>query len=240
LRAEAAPAFVYVPDLPEPGASGWIEGEDRHHLVNVCRAAPGERATATDGRGRRAAIRIGSVGRRVAFEVESVEILPQGAAALIACGAPDGARADWLIEKLAEFGIAEFQPLDTARGRWRWSAARAARFERLALAALKQSRRVHRLRAADPIALPDWLRAHDARGTRWVADASGGYVPSAPAPGRFTAVAGPAAGFTGAEREALLGAGFAPVRLGAGTLRAETAGLALAALWAGLGQDRGT
>lgn len=238
MRAEAAPAYVYVPELPEPGASGWIDGEERHHLVNVCRAAPGQRATATDGRGRRAAIRIASVGRRVGFEVESVEMLPAGAAALIACGAPEGARGDWLIEKLAEFGIAEFQPLDTARGRWRWSASRAARCERLALAALKQSRGAHRLRVAEPVALPDWLRAHDARGTRWLADAGGGPAPRGPAPGRFTAVAGPAAGLTDAEREALLAAGFAPVRLGAGTLRTETAGLALAALWSGLGQAR--
>ena len=47
----------------------------------------------------------------------------------------------------------------------------------------------------------------------------------------FTIAAGPEAGFSAAEQEAFLDAGFVPARLGARILRTETAGLAaLAAL----------
>lgn len=238
LRGEAAPAFVYVPELPAAGAGGWIEGDERHHLVNVCRARAGERATATDGRGRRAAIRLGEVGRRVSFEVESVETVDAGPAAVIACGAPEGARADWLVEKLAELGIAELQLLDTDRARWRWSAARAARAERLALAALKQSRRAHRLRIRPPARLDEWLQGIPPEATRWLADATGAPAGVRRRSGPFAGAAGPAEGFTMAEVASLTGAGFAPVRVGSGTLRAETAGLALAVLWAtGEGPD---
>ena len=232
MPGEAAPAFVYVPELPVAGASGWIEGEERHHLVNVCRARPGERATATDGRGRRATIRLGEVGRRVAFEVESVERVGRGPLAAIACGAPEGARADWLIEKLAELGVGELHLIDTARARWRWTAARAARGERLAVAALKQSRRAHRLRIAAPAPLADWLAGLPRGGTRWLADVAGAGVHEPPGDSAFLAAAGPAQGFTPEERAALVRAGFVPVRLAAGTLRAETAGLALGVLWA--------
>jgi len=241
LPGDAAPAFVYVADLPEPGASGWIEGDERHHLVTVCRAASGESATATDGRGRRARIRIGAIGRRVAFEVESVETVPAGPGVRIACGAPEGARSDWLIEKLAEFGVAAFQPLDTDRARWRWSPARAGRLGRLAVAALKQSRSAHRLDVAAPVSLEEWLRA-GAGGegaTRWLADAGGGPPAAFATSGAFTGVAGPAQGLTPGEREALRAAGFTPVALGPGTLRAETAGIALAALWSALSAGGG-
>lgn len=232
MRGEAAPAFVYVPELPEPGASGWIEGDERHHLVNVCRAAPGEAATATDGRGRLARIRIGALGRRVAFEVESIETVPRAHASCVACGMPEGARADWLIEKLAELGVAVFQPLDTARGSWRWSSARAARSGRLATAALKQSQGAHLLEIRTPVDVRAWIEGvAPGSGTRWLADAQGA-PPGAPGPGGFTGVSGPAGGFTEAERRLVLDAGFEPVRLGRGVLRAETAGVALAALWA--------
>lgn len=237
MRGEAAPAFLYVPALPAPGGSGWIEGEERHHLVNVCRAQSGECATATDGRGGRAIIRLGGIGRRVAFEVESLETVARGPAAVIACGAPEGARADWLIEKLAELGVAGLQLLDTARARWRWPAGRAARAERLAVAALKQSRRAHRLEIVAPAPLARWLDALPAGGTRWLADGTGSDPGGSPRHGSFYGAAGPAAGFTAAERAELLAAGFNPVRVGAGTLRAETAGVALGVLWAALGAE---
>lgn len=232
MRGEAAPAFVFVPQLPGAGEAGWIEGEERHHLVNVCRARAGEIATATDGRGGRARIRLGEVGRRVAFEVEALETVAAGPAAVIACGAPEGARSDWLIEKLAELGISELHLLETERAHWRWSAARSARAGRLAVAALKQSRRAHRLHVAAPARLSDWIGGLAAGGTRWLADEVGAEGPPALPSGAFIGASGPARGFTPDEREALIGAGFLPVRLGEGTLRAETAGLALGVLWA--------
>jgi 16S rRNA (uracil1498-N3)-methyltransferase len=239
LRGEATPAFVYAPWLPEAGESGTLEGDERHHVVNVCRAGVGDRATATDGNGRRAVIRIASVERRLTYEVESVELVSQGPLGTIACGAPEGTRGDWLIEKLAEFGIVQFQPLDFARGRWRWSASRAARCERIAVAALKQSQRTHRMRIAAPVPFsPRWAAEQREDETHWFADQAGAAAPVDPGPRPFLGVCGPASGFDGAEREGLLAAGFVPVRLALGVLRGETAAVALAAAWAAASASR--
>jgi 16S rRNA (uracil1498-N3)-methyltransferase len=238
LRGEPAPAFVFAPELPGAGGTGWLEGEERHHLVNVCRAKPGDLADATDGRGRLARIRLTALDRRAAFEVEALEVVAPGPRAVLACGAPEGARSDWLIEKLAELGIAALQPLDTERASWRWSEARGARAARLTLAALKQSRRAHRMEVETPLPLGAWLERLGPVKTRWLADARGG-APSAPAVGSFAGVAGPAQGFSARERSTLLDAGFVPVRFGAGTLRAETAGLSLAALWSAFHEGQG-
>jgi 16S rRNA (uracil1498-N3)-methyltransferase len=235
LRGEATPAFVFLPDLPEAGATGAIEGDERHHVVTVCRAAVGDRATATDGNGRRATIRITDMGRRVEYEVESVESVARGPSALIACGSPEGTRGDWLIEKLAEFGIDRFQPLDTERARWRWSAARAARCDRLAVAALKQSLGAHRMKIESPVPLSAvWARSCDPAGARWLADPGGHQATGIPGATLFTGVCGPAPGLTPEECAVLMDAGFTPIRLGPAILRGETAGIALAALWSGL------
>jgi len=231
LRGDAVPAFVFCPRLPETGGRGTLEDDERHHVVNVCRARPGDTATASDGAGWRAMIRLLEVGRVVTFEVERVERVQRMRNATIACGAPEGSRADWLVEKLAEFGIDRFQPLDCERGGWRWSTSRAARLDRVALAAMKQSQQAYRMRIERPLRLEAWARTVDPGTTRWLADTAGG-VAGAPV-GSFAAACGPAGGLTDAERAILTGAGFTPVRLAEGILRAETAGVALAAHWAG-------
>lgn len=233
LRAEASPGLVFVAALPDPPGRGTLDPDERHHVVQVLRAVPGDRVRATDGRGALATLRLIETGRAASFEVESLERLPRGAAACIACGVPEGARADWLVEKLAELGVHRFQPLDTAHESWRWSAARARRFERLALAALKQSRQLFRLEVAAPLPLAAWLGGLAEGDLRWLADREGAPVPAGAPPDRpFTGASGPAGGWTEAERTALLEAGFRPVQLAAGVLRAETAGVALAAAWA--------
>jgi 16S rRNA (uracil1498-N3)-methyltransferase len=233
LRADAAPAFVFIAELPEPGGRGALAADERHHVVQVWRAAPGDRLSATDGRGALATLRLLDTGREAAFEVEYIERAERPQAITIACGAPEGARADWLIEKLAEFGVDRFQPLDGARDAWRWSAARAERFERLAIAALKQSRQRFRLIIAPPEPAQQWLASLTPGGARCLADRGGLPPGELPAPaGVAVGVSGPAGGWTGEERASFLSADFRPIRLASGVLRAETAGLALAALLA--------
>ena len=235
MRGDAAPAFVFVAELPDAGASGSLDPDESHHVVRVCRAAAGDRLHATDGRGALARLRLTAAGSPATFEVETLDRQAPAGMTCVACGAPEGARADWVIEKLAEFGILHFQPLDTARARWRWSGGRRARFERLALAGLKQSMQRFRLEIRDPLPLETWLAGLGGGEARWLADRDG----STPGPEGLEAmrpwlgVGGPAGGFTPGERESLIGVGFEPVRLAKGVLRAETAAVALAARRAG-------
>jgi 16S rRNA (uracil1498-N3)-methyltransferase len=233
LPAEVAPAWLYVPGLPEAGGSLALSSDDTHYLVRVCRAQEGDVARATDGRGGVALLRLLRVRPDAVARVESIDRATRAGAARLLCGAPEGERADWLIEKLAELGVATFQPVDCERSRWEKADRRMERWGRLAIAALRQSRGRHRMEILPPRELREVLRAPLTEGQRWLAESDGKQLASElgpPAATRIGAV-GPAEGFSPEEREALRVAGFEPVSLGERRLRTETAALALATCW---------
>ena len=142
-------------------------------MARVCRARVGERVEATDGRGARAALRLVEVRRGVVVEVEGVTREPGPRESWVLCGAPEGDRADWLVEKLAELGVGRFLPVDTVRGRWRVASGRRARWERLAIAALRQSRRLHLMAVEEPVPLQQGLNSLPPGSSCWLADVSG-------------------------------------------------------------------
>jgi 16S rRNA (uracil1498-N3)-methyltransferase len=234
LAADAAPALLYLPGLPEPGARFELAAADAHYVARVCRARVGERVEATDGRGARAALRLVEVRRGVVVELEAVTHEPALRRSWVLCGAPEGERADWLVEKLAELGVGRFLPVDTVRGRWRAAAGRRARWERLAIAALRQSRRLHLMAVEEPAPLQQTLSSLPPGSSRWMAEVAGvavGYSP-APAGGEpEIGLVGPSGGLEDVERLAALVAGFQPLRLSDSRLRTETAALAWAAWW---------
>jgi 16S rRNA (uracil1498-N3)-methyltransferase len=223
--------LLYLPALRTLGQSFPLEGEEAHYLARVVRAREGERVTATDGTGLMADMRIERVKPDLVLVLESSRETPRPPAARVICGAPEGERGDWLVEKLAELGVTDLQPLDTERARW--PARRESRWERLAVAALRQSRAAWRLVIHSAVGLSDAMAAAR-EGTRWLADPTGepayGQLPSAD--GAVVAAIGPASGFTEPERKALRGSGFTPVRLAGTRLRTETAAVTAAAVWA--------
>lgn len=233
MRSDAAPARVWVPGLPESGAVLDPGPDARHYLERVCRARAGETVTLTDGRGRVAVARVVRDGGRLALAVERVEDLPAPAPRVLLCGAPEGERADWMVEKLAELGVTSFVPVDTARARWDRFERRADRFERLALAALRQSLGAHRMEVLRPAPLGAACAALPPGGTRWLAEPSGARAEAATlaGPGWF-GVVGPSAGLDEAERTSCIACGFVPISLADNRLRTETAALSVAALWA--------
>jgi 16S rRNA (uracil1498-N3)-methyltransferase len=234
LAADAAPALLYLPGLPGPGTRFELAAPDAHYVARVCRGRVGERVEATDGRGARAALRLVEVLRGVLVEVETVTYEPALRASWVLCGAPEGERADWLVEKLAELGVGRFQPVDAMRGRWRSSAGRRARWERLAIAALRQSRRAHLMALEEPAPLQQALSSLPPGSSLWLADASGEATVGGPLStglGPVIGLIGPSGGLEDGERAAALVAGFQPVRLSNARLRTETAALAWAAWW---------
>ncbi len=230
--ADAAPSFLYLPDLATLGESFTLAGDEGRYLARVVRAREGERVTATDGAGGVATLVVEETRPELVVRVESRASIAPPVRARLLCGAPEGERGDWLVEKLAEFGITELCPVDTERVRWP-AAVRRDRWERLAVAALRQSRSAWLMRVAEPRPLAQAVAGCDAD-ERWLAEPSG-----ASASGRACGAAdpiegavGPSAGFTDTERNLLLEHGFTPVRLATSRLRTETAALAVAALWA--------
>jgi 16S rRNA (uracil1498-N3)-methyltransferase len=231
-RAEAAPSFLLVPGLGQPGDELALEAEERHYVARVCRARAGESLTATDGRGALAQLTLLEVGARVTARIDSIERRERLREATLWCGAPEGTRADWLVEKLAEFGIATLQPLDCARSTWRGGADRLDRWRRLAAAALRQSRQSRLMRIEPPRSLRELEGTIPPGSALWLADPKGarGEVPATR--GFSIAAVGPAEGFDFTELELLKNLGFRPISLSEARLRSETAAIAWAAWWA--------
>src|SRR5262245_1168510 len=170
-RADAVPAFVWVPEIPAPDTPLELDEATLHHVRRVCRARPGDALALTDGRGTRAAAELDAEGR---VRVIDRHVEPKPPGSTIACGVPDSERADWLIEKLAEYGIGVFQPLDTARARWRPERTRADRWQRLARAALGQSRGAWLMEIRAPVRWEEFLGAIPAGSRGWFGDPGGG------------------------------------------------------------------
>jgi 16S rRNA (uracil1498-N3)-methyltransferase len=232
LRPEAAPSLVRVDALPERGAEFDLSADESHYVARVCRARPGEEISATDGRGHLARLVVLDLERAVRVRLESVADAPRARRSIVCCGAPEGDRGDWLIEKLAELGVGTFLPIDTSRASWRTNASRLERWRRLAWAALRQSRGAWVMEIQPPSRWSDVLASLPEGGERWLADPAGA-KPGRPGSAEISiGVIGPSSGLTGAERASLTGSGFEAMCLADTRLRAETAALCWAAWWA--------
>lgn len=232
--ADGSPSFVHLPAVSRSRAGDEIEieGDEAHYLRRVVRIRAGETVTATDGRGALAELHVLDAAESVRAEVRARRQVERASALTVWCGAPEGDRADWLVEKLAELGVAVLQPVDAERGRWERADSRADRWRRLAVAALRQSRSAHLLEILPVRPLAELLEDGRPEGDAWLADPGGAefHAPPALRSRKSTAVVGPSSGFSPDELKRLGQCGFTAVRLTAGRLRTETAALALSAL----------
>jgi 16S rRNA (uracil1498-N3)-methyltransferase len=236
LPADAAPSYVYAAELGEPGARVTLDADESHYLARVCRVRAGERIALTNGRGALAQAVLLTVARRVEVEIEKIEHRARERRAEIWCGAPEGQRADWLVEKLAELGVDALQPVDCARAEWKSFDRRVERWRRLALAGLRQSRGAWLLEIRTPIRLLD-APIPQLGELRFLADPEGAAPPQWPSRGSYAVgLIGPAEGLEPQERWRAMDSGFRPMKLGSNRLRCETAALAWAAWWA-MGAD---
>ena len=232
MPGDAAPSWLLLPALRAVGERIEFSADDLHYLTRVCRLRAGERVTATDGSGGVAVLHLESDGAALIGRVESSERRERSREAWVLCGAPEADRGDWLVEKLAELGIAVFQPIDCARGSWERMAKRRERWLRLTAAAVRQSRNPFRIELRDPVPLAEALDLVPDRGSRWLADPAGPRAQAGPAASPGTGAIGPAGGFDEQEWSSLRARGFQPMSLSGSRLRTETAALAWAAWWA--------
>ena len=163
--------------------------------------------------------------------VERPDEIP-GIRVTVASAVPKGERADWMVEKLSEIGVAAFIPLVTDRsvvkpeGRNKYD-----RWARIATESAKQSRRSGVMRIGELATVRD-LTAHpsglmfyfstlpDARPLAHIATR---------ATGSITLLVGPEGGWTAAEVEHFAAARVTPLKLTPSVLRVETAAVVGAA-----------
>ena len=232
-RADATPGFVRVADLPGPGARLVLDAEDSRYVARVCRAQPGEHLHLTDGVGGLATARVLEIGPRTSVLIEAVDRATRSREALLLCGAPEGERADWMVEKVAELGLAVLQPVDCERAAWERAERRFERWCRVAEAALRQSRARFLLELRRPLPLAEAIGALPDRSSRFLATPEGAVAAELEVPRSGVAVGlvGPAAGLSDRERGSLETAGFRPMALSGNRWRTETAAISWSAGW---------
>jgi 16S rRNA (uracil1498-N3)-methyltransferase len=152
----------------------------------------------------------------------------------LAIGMPANERMDAVIEKATELGVAAIQPLVCERSVLRLSGERAEKklghWRGVATSAAEQSGRTRVPEIAPVRTLPEWLQglppaAGEARLVLSLRDATA--LAGRPAATRVVSLSGPEGGLSEAEEKLARSREFRPVSLGARTLRADTAPLAL-------------
>jgi len=213
-------AHVFVDDLDEP----VVAEADRHHLDRVLRLRAGETVTVSDGRGGlRTCAYAGGADARLEPVGEAVREAAPAPPIGVGFALVKGEKPEWIVQKLTECGVDRILPFVAERSVVRWDAEKAARnvarWQRVAVEAAMQSRRVWlpEVAAVQPFAA---LAPNAGVG---IADVDGDPPDLHAVP---TVLVGPEGGWSAAERAAVL----RRVRFGPTVLRAETAAVAAGVL----------
>ena len=224
---------LFVDQLLGPDATPVIDGAAAHYLLNVMRQRPGDPLLLFDNRSGEWLGTIADAGKRaltirIERQMRDREAVPD----LWLCFAPvKKARLDWIIEKATELGVSRLQPVITERTIV--ERVKAERIEAQIIEACEQCGRTALPELAEPVKLPQLLKAWPENRALMFADEDGGAplgTVAAPAPAAI--LTGPEGGFTSSERDLLLAhAAVRRVALGPRILRAETAAIAAIGLW---------
>jgi len=243
--------FFYAPPENFTADSITLAGDEHAHLIRVLHHQIGDKVMVVDGAGLAAESEIVEIGKTVTRLrlIKKARRLGEPFVHLtLAPAVPKGNRFDWMIEKATEIGVSAFIPLICERGEVTPGAGRNDRWQRLALAAMKQScrsicpaisapvmfgalcRRASTLPAAFAAGQSGRLREFD---FVLLADEGAGdplpqLVNRSPKPRLGLVMIGPEGGFTDNELKIAREAGINFLSMGPRRLRAETAGLTAA------------
>jgi len=242
--------FVSKKDLHEK--KGRVSGEELEHMRRVLRLRPGDQVTLFDDQG----WEYEGVIRVYTDEIGEVEILssfrPERESPLeitLAQALGKGEKMDWVVEKATELGVRRIAPFFSSRTVPRLDRERLerrkSRWEKIALAAVKQSGRG---RIPEIVLAGDFT---DLIGRSWECqlklffwEGESGQKLTQIRRERdrldsILLVIGPEGGFSPAEASEAKRCGFQPVSLGKRILRTETAALAalsiVQCLWGDIG-----
>jgi 16S rRNA (uracil1498-N3)-methyltransferase len=213
----SARAHVFVADLASPR----LTAEDDRHLHRSLRLPPGSAVTVGDGAGRWRPCRL--TGGPELDDVGDVVVDPEPAPSLtVAFALVKGERPELVVQKLTELGVDRIVPFHAERSVVRWEPAKADRqVERLQTIARLASMQCRRTRVPTVAPVADFAAVAALPGAS-LADGAG----EPPSLSVRTVLVGPEGGWSPAER----GFGLPLVRLGAHTLRSETAAITAGAL----------
>jgi 16S rRNA (uracil1498-N3)-methyltransferase len=234
-------ARFFVPQRDVADGKARLQGGEFRHLQRVLRLHEGDPVTLFDDAGIEHDGIIISLSPRVA----TVRITASAAAAresplvvTLYQGVPKGRKMDLIVEKATELGVTKIVPFVSAFGTSGIAATQGKRerWQRIALAAAKQSGRTTIPEIAETLTFPEVVMAAAAmhRALLFFEHASGAALPTASTPPVAAATAavivGPEGGFSSEEASRALNAGVVVCGLGPRILRTETAAIVALAL----------
>ena len=222
----------YVPEPLEAGKDYHLSEEESIHVLKVLRLEPGAELEIINGQGQLGhALLQGKSGKRAHIflsHIRESEAGPEQRLTLAIAPTKMADRMEWLVEKAVELGVGRIIFLQTQRGER--SKLRLDRLEKIALSALKQSKRLWLPLLQAPTPLKD-LEFNRPTYVAWLPpDHTPPLLWQRWDPGQETMVLiGPEGDFSPEEIAFLEEKGAAPVSLGSARLRTETAGLQVVA-----------
>jgi 16S rRNA (uracil1498-N3)-methyltransferase len=241
----------YTAQLLAVGQSVVLEPAASHHLLRVLRIQIGKPVLLFNGDGHEyLAVFEANEGKLARLAVTGAD-QPQRESALhisLGQGISRGERMDLVIQKAVELGVNNITPLWTRRSQVRLSGKRLDKrlchWRAIVQSACEQSGRVYLPELLTAIDLNDWLEAVPRETVRIVLDPeSDTTLHEVKRSKHVQVLIGPEGGFEKQEVQTAVAGGFQRVRLGARTLRTETAALAalaaLQTLWGDFGDLTG-
>lgn len=221
-----------------------VTGTDRHHAVDVLRLRVGDSVVVFDGKGLEVAAQI----ELISPDDMQLRLLETPAAVrriaiplTLAVAAPKGTRADWLVEKCAEFGVHRLAFIQTTRTVVQPGTGKLERWRRKAVEAAKQSGSSTIMTIDAGKGIAEILNARDQNepaffgatrsDAKSLTDRLLDFRSARDVPCGVTCFIGPEGGWTDEEMSELTNANVVAVSLGPTVLRVETAAVAIAAIW---------
>ncbi len=223
-----------------------LSSSQQHYLYRVLRLGVGQQFVALDGQGQQWMATL-TAESDLATLVPTPPSPENGQAPIaLAIALPKGNGFDEVVRQTTELGVSALQPVISDRTLHQPNPKKLERWQRIAAEATEQSERLLLPQILLPLPWRDYLKQpmDGYRGYRWICVARGDAphllaVAQASDRARPAVVAtGPEGGWTEAEVESAIAAGFQPVSLGPYVLRAVTAPLAaLTLIAAGRSKD---
>lgn len=208
-----------------------LDADEARHMSQVLRLAPGDEVVVFDGAGREFRARIERIARGGADLRVMSELDPAAEPAVrltLAQAALKGEKMDDVVRDATMMGVSAIEPLITEHTAAHMKAGRAPeRWRRIAIASAKQCRRAVVPSIGVGSSFTDWLAGDRAVSRLLLVEPSaaaeghplstlgGNRPPSA------SLLVGPEGGWSEAEIDAAVRAGYVPITLGRRTLRAD-------------------
>jgi 16S rRNA (uracil1498-N3)-methyltransferase len=227
---------LYAPLATPQDREIALPDEEAHHALRVLRMVGGEEVEVFNGKGLLVRGRIQpSSGKRAVVVVTQGEQLPlesKPQLTLYLAPTKGSDRLEWMLEKAVELGLQKIQFIETERTER--GKLRMDRLEKVAIAALKQSKQLVLPQLWPMIGMKEALENHTGQGYL-------GWLPQTETPellwktwdvqNSVSVWIGPEGDFTASEVQNAIAAGITPVHLGNARLRTETAALLVVAAY---------